>query len=136
MQMIDAVVGRKWLGTASCVSFCGKRDELIWLCSPNASCRGNVLGARSDVTQGQAHLPSLDIHLADVIMVYAIVQSHGGPVVCDRSDTQGRLQPSVVRTHRKSQAVVGQTPHCTGVRGGGYMQKADSTGLIDEKVAC
>jgi hypothetical protein len=41
---------------------------------------------------------------------------------------QGSLQPSVVRTHRQSQAHVGRTPHCTG---GGYMQKADSTGLID-----
>jgi hypothetical protein len=62
------------------------------------------------------------------MVVYDMMQSHGGPVVCDRSVMQGRLQPSVVRTHRKGQARVGQTPHCTG---GGYMQKADSTGLID-----
>jgi hypothetical protein len=45
------------------------------------------------------------------------------------SDVQGRLQPSVVRTHRESQASVGQTPHCTG---GGYVQNADSIGLIEE----
>lgn len=39
------------------------------------------------------------------------------------------MQPSVaVRTHRRSQARVGQTPHCTGC---GYLQKVDSTGLID-----
>ena len=25
-----AAVGRKWLGTASCVSFCGQRGELVW----------------------------------------------------------------------------------------------------------
>ena len=50
------------------------------------------------------------------------------------SDVQGRLQPSVVRTHRESQASVGQTPHCMG---GGYVQNADSIGLIDEcKLAC
>ena len=75
--------------------------------------------------------------LVVVEVVYAIVHSHDGPAVCDRSDQgdmQGRLQPSVVRTHRDSQALVGQTPH---YMGGGRMQNVDSTGLIDEwKVAC
>lgn len=30
MREIDAVVGRKGLGTASCMSFCGQHGELVW----------------------------------------------------------------------------------------------------------
>jgi len=128
MQMIDAVVGRMWLGTASCVSSCGKRGKLVWPRRPNASQQKNILGARYGVTQDKDHLLVLKTHQAvgdDGVHYRA---------ECDRSEMQGSLQPSVVRTHPESQARVGQTPHCMG---GGYVQNADSTGLIDErKVAC
>ena len=63
-----------------------------------------------------------------MMAVYDIVQSRDGPVMFKPEEMQGSLQPSVARTHRQSQARVGQTPHYSG---GGYMQKADSTGLID-----
>ena len=128
MQVFDADVERKWLGTASCVSVCGQYGELVWPLRLDASQPEDVLESRSGVTQTRAICPVLTSIAPLMMMVYTIVQSHDRPVICDTSEMQGSSQPSVVQTHRESQARVGQTPHCTG---GGYMQKADSTGSID-----
>jgi hypothetical protein len=40
MQVVGAVVGRKWLGSASCVSLCG-RHEIIWPMSVDESQQEN-----------------------------------------------------------------------------------------------
>lgn len=128
MRVLDVDVGRKWLGAASCVSSCGQYGEFVWPLRPDASQPDDVLGSRFGVTHTRTIWSVLTSIGPLAMMVYTIVQSRGRPVICDTSKMQGRSQPSVVQTHRESQARVGQTPHCTG---GGYMQKADSTGLID-----
>lgn len=73
MQVIDAVVGRKWLGTDSCVSFCGQHGELVrpWgLMRANQKfCLGPDLALRKQETFCQVLMSTEPL----VTVVYAIV---------------------------------------------------------------
>jgi hypothetical protein len=110
MRVGNAVVGRKWLGAASCVSYCGRSSEPV--CSPKPSKfqqKGPDLNPRLVFCsiRGSCQLGCL---------VYQWSVSFSQTAWMRQIIMQVNMQPAVVRTHRKDQALVAQTPTLHGER--------------------